>query len=166
MKLVTFNFEEFCLRSGCEPDRVMEIKKKLSVEGSWLGGGAIRRTLIKQVLDSDFDFFFTNVDTKDSFVEKAKGLGFVVTRETKHHTQLEGTLGDSKLPIIVQAIHFRYYDKPEDVIDSFDYTITQFVLSGDDLITTAESLWDLGRKRLAVHKITYPVATMRRMLKY
>jgi hypothetical protein len=27
-------------------------------------------------------------------------------------------------------------------------------------------LWDLGRKRLAIHKVTYPVATMRRMIKY
>ncbi|MFP3367631.1 hypothetical protein R0J93_28775, partial [Pseudoalteromonas sp. SIMBA_148] len=25
---------------------------------------------------------------------------------------------------------------------------------------------DLGRRKLAIHKITYPVATMRRMLKY
>jgi len=28
------------------------------------------------------------------------------------------------------------------------------------------TLWDLGRKRLAINRITYPVSTMRRMLKY
>jgi len=28
------------------------------------------------------------------------------------------------------------------------------------------TLWDLGRKRLAVHRITFPVSSMRRVLKY
>lgn len=166
MKLITFNFEDFCLRSGCEPDRVVEIKEKLSVKGSWLAGGAIRRTIIKQPLDSDFDFFFTDVDAKNNFVKNAESKGFVKTRETKHHTQLEGIIPDSKLPIIIQAINFQYYTSLDDVLDSFDYTVTQFGFDGENLVTTPYALWDLGRKRLAIHKITYPVATMRRMLKY
>lgn len=166
MKTVTYNFQEFCDRSGCGPDQVIDVHKALSVEGSWLAGGAIRRTLIKQSLDSDFDFFFTDVDAKNAFVSNAESKGFLKTRETKHHTQLEGTLGDSKLPVVVQAINFQYYTSLDDVLDSFDYTITQFGFDGENLVTTPYALWDLGRKRLAIHKITYPVATMRRMLKY
>lgn len=166
MEVIKRNFKEFCDRSGCDDELVQKVFQQLSVSGSWLGGGAIRRTLIKQPLDSDYDFFFTGVDTKNTFVERAKSKGFGVVRETKHHTELRGTLEGSDLPIVVQAIHFKYYNNVGEVLDSFDYTITQFVFDGDSLWTTPESLWDLGRNRLALHKVTYPVATMRRMLKY
>lgn len=70
------------------------------------------------------------------------------------------------MPIDVQAIRFRFYESAEQVIDSFDYTVTMFVLDDNDLVTTPYALWDLGRRKLAVHRITYPVATMRRLLKY
>lgn len=166
MNIIKRNFDEFCDRSGCSSDLVNMAHKTLSVSGSWLGGGAIRRTLIKQPLDSDYDFFFTSVDTKNSFVDNAKSKGFSVVRETKHHTELTGKFDGSELPVVVQAIHFKYYKDVEEVLDSFDYTITQFVFDGVYFWTTPESLWDLGRKRLALHKVTYPVATTRRMLKY
>lgn len=166
MNVIKYNFQEFCDRSGCNPDEVFRINNVFKSVECWLGGGAIRRTLIKQPLDSDFDFFFKGVDQKNDFVELAKSLGMTVTRETKHHTELKGPLKGSDLPVVVQAIHFKYYNSVEEVLDSFDYTITQFVLDKDDVYTTDMSLWDLGRRKLAIHKVTYPVATMRRMLKY
>lgn len=166
MNKFSVSLQEFCERSGVEPTEVQQVWKELNTVGCWLGGGAIRRTLIKQPLDSDFDFFFNSVDSKDQFVERTKGLGFSITRETKHHTELKGKLSNSEIPIIVQAIHFKYYNNTEEVLDSFDYTISQFVYDGDNLHTTTEALWDLGRRKLALHRVTYPVATMRRMLKY
>lgn len=166
MTNLKYNFQEFCNRSGCDSAEVERIYKAFSSVECWLGGGAIRRTLIKQALDSDFDFFFKSVDYKNTFVATAKSKGMSVVRETKHHTELRGTLEGSDLPVVVQAIHFKYYENIEQVLDSFDYTITQFVYDGEFMHTTDEALWDLGRKKLAIHKITYPVATMRRMLKY
>lgn len=166
MEVIKRSFEEFCNRSGQNFEEVSTVWNQCHISGSWLGGGALRRTLIGQPLDSDFDFFFENPDRKSAFVEKLKSKGLSVTRETKHHTQLEGFLEGSKIPYTIQAIHFRYYKSAEEVLDSFDYTITQLVHDGKWLYTTPETLWDLGRKRLALHKVTYPVATMRRMLKY
>lgn len=164
MTALTFDFAEFCERSGCETDELMRILGQVQ-NGAWCAGGAIRRTLIKHPLDSDFDFFFRDADHLAEWETKLPGT-LALVHETEHHKHWKGTLEGSALPVDVQAIKFRFYETAAEVIDSFDYTITQFCLEGDTLTTTPHALWDLGRKRLAIHKVTYPVATMRRMLKY
>lgn len=158
------NFQEFCDRSGCSTDDIMRVYEALG-GGAWMAGGAIRRTLIGQALDSDFDFFFKGADALETW-EAGLPSGLKLIRETEHHKHWRGTIAGSDLPIDVQAIRFRFYETAEQVIDSFDYTVTMFVLDDDDMVTTPYALWDLGRRKLAVHKISYPVATMRRLLKY
>lgn len=164
MTTLTFNFAEFCERSDLNTSELLRVLGHVR-NGAWCAGGAIRRTLIKQPLDSDFDFFFRSADQLAEW-EQALPSTLALVRETEHHKSWKGTLGDSAIPVEIQAIRFRYYESASEVIDSFDYTITQFALDGDNLITTPEALWDLGRRKLAIHKVTYPVATMRRMLKY
>lgn len=165
MEVTKRNLQEFCDRSGTDSTELLRVWKATKHEGVWIGGGAVRRTLIKKPLDSDFDFFFTSVDTFKSW-EASLPKTITKVRETQHHTEYKGTLEGSDLPVILQAIQFKYYTNAADVLDSFDYTITQFATDGENLWTTPEALWDLGRMRLALHKVTYPVATMRRMLKY
>lgn len=167
MQDLTLNFDEFCQHSGSDPEPVYEVQRSFSNDGAWIGGGAIRRTLIGQALDSDFDFFFFRSKEHFDMWLETKPKTMEVVRETQHHVQLEGTVGDSKLPIVVQGINFQYYPEgAPTVAESFDYTITQFVLESKSLHTTDIALWDLGRRKLSINKVTYPVATMRRMLKY
>ena len=165
MEVIKRDLQEFADRSGADTQELLRVWKNTSHRGVWIGGGAVRRTLIKKPLDSDFDFFFKDVDTFKSW-EASLPKTIIKVRETKHHTEYKGTLEGSDIPVILQAIQFKYYTDAADVLDSFDYTITQFVTDGHALWTTPEALWDLGRMRLALHKVTYPVATMRRMLKY
>lgn len=165
MTYIKMNFEDFCARSDANTSELHRVLSALPSEGAWIAGGAIRRTLIKQSLDSDFDFFFSSKNALDLW-EMALPKTLVLVRETAHHKHWRGPLDGSDIPVDIQAIRFQFYDTPDAVIDSFDYTITQFVLDGEDLITSPQALWDLGRKKLAIHRVTYPVATMRRMLKY
>lgn len=164
MTHLRFNLEEFCARSGCSTEELMRIMGAVKGD-AWCAGGAIRRTLINQTLDSDFDFFFRSADHLAAW-EGSLPKTLRLVRETEHHKHWRGTIEGSELPIDIQAIKFKFYETAGSVIDSFDYTITMFCLDGEDLVTTPYALWDLGRKKLAVHKITYPVATMRRLLKY
>lgn len=164
MSFLTFDFAEFCARSDCDAAELDRVLAAIG-NGAWCAGGAIRRTLMKQPLDSDFDFFFRSAEALAEW-EKKLPATLSLFRETEHHKHWKGTVEGSAIPVEIQAIRFRYYDSAEAVIDSFDYTITQFARDGSKLVTTPEALWDLGRKRLAIHKVTYPVATMRRMLKY
>lgn len=164
MTFIRMNFQEMCDRSGCKTDELLRILGQIRGD-AWCAGGAIRRTLINQPLTSDFDFFFRSAEHMADWESWLPG-SLRLVRETEHHKHWRGTIEGSELPIDIQAIKFKFYDSAEDVIDSFDFTITMFCLDGDTLVTTPLALWDLGRKRLAVHRITYPVATMRRLLKY
>ena len=164
MTSLRLDFQEFCERSDCKTDELFRVLNAVR-QDAWCAGGAIRRTLVKQALDSDFDFFFRSADHMATW-EKGLPETLFLLRETAHHKHWRGAVPGSPKLIDIQAIKFRYYDSAEAVIDSFDYTITQFALDGPTLVTTHEALWDLGRKKLAIHKVTYPVATMRRMLKY
>lgn len=164
MSHLTFNFADFCERSNCDTEPLTRVLSKVQ-NGAWCAGGAIRRTLIRMPLDSDYDFFFRDADHMAEW-EKKLPKTLKMVRETPHHKHWRGTIEGSELPVDIQAIKFRFYASAAELIDSFDYTITQFAYDGETLTTTPMALWDLGRKKLAVHKITYPVATMRRMLKY
>lgn len=164
MSDLRINFDSFCARSDHSTDELKRVLDALPKKG-WIAGGAIRRTLMGQPLDSDFDFFFRNEVELEDFERGLPGSMRLV-RETAHHKHWRGPVEGSDLPIDVQAIKFAFYADAESVIDSFDYTITMFALDKGDLVTTPEALWDLGRRRLAIHRVTYPVATMRRMLKY
>jgi hypothetical protein len=52
------------------------------------------------------------------------------------------------------------------VIDSFDFTICQFAFDGASIYMGDWSLYDLARKRLVPHRVTYGVSTIRRIIKY
>lgn len=134
--------------------------------GPWLAGGALRRMLSAKPQDSDFDFFFRDADQLLAFIEGLEGSGLTKVRETAHHVHYRGHLAAARRDVDIQCIRFRYYADAAEVIDSFDYTICQFAYDGETLTCGDFSLWDLGRKRLAINRITYPVSTMRRLLKY
>lgn len=138
----------------------------LSPNGPWLAGGALRRTLLRQEPDSDFDFFFRDAEQLAAFTAALDRSGMEKVRETEHHVHYRGRVGESAIPIDVQCIRFAFYATADAVIDSFDFTICQFAFDGVSLSVGTYSLWDLGRKRLAVHRVTFPVSSMRRVLKY
>lgn len=138
----------------------------LSKDGPWLGGGALRRSLQGQEPDSDFDFFFRNADQLEAFRSGVEQRGGTKVRETRHHVHYRGSFGPSTLPRDIQMIRFAFYESAEAVIDSFDFTICQLAYDGDELTVGDHTLWDLGRRRLAVHKVTFPVSSTRRLLKY
>lgn len=165
-EFLRMNFADLCARSDLETKELDRVLKALNPwEFGWCAGGAVRRTLAGHKMDSDFDLFFKSADDLAKW-EAQKPSTLELVRETEHHKHWRGPVDGSALPVDVQAIRFKYYQSAEDVIDSFDYTITMFALDGGLLVTTPEALWDLGRRKLAIHKVTYPVATMRRMLKY
>ncbi len=138
----------------------------LSSDGPWIAGGALRRRLQGKEPDSDFDFFFHDADQLAAFVRELEARGMEKVRETEHHVHYRGRLGKSGTDRDVQCIRFSFYGSAASVIDSFDYTICMLAFDGQTLTVGDFTLWDLGRQRLAIHKITYPVATMRRLLKY
>lgn len=99
----------------------------------WIAGGAVRRTVQGVSLDSDIDFFFKEADAVKDWEEEAKAKGAsLVSENDKNKIYILPTkiveMDNRKvyLPQIkLQAINFQYFESPEAVIDSFDFTICQ-----------------------------------------
>jgi hypothetical protein len=127
-------------------------------EGTWLGGGALRRTVLGQPLDSDFDIFFKGQGYLDIAANLIESHGD--SRDVRPHNTTFVTNG-----LKVQLIH-KVWESPEKVIDDFDYTNCQLITDGKDIWVGPWTLYDLGRKRLRVHKIGNVQASLRRLIKY
>jgi hypothetical protein len=167
-----FNFEDFLARSTDKEfsattlARILAGLPDLGAHGPWIAGGAVRRTALAQEPDSDFDFFFRNADQLAVFAADLEGKGFTKFRETEHHLHYRGYLPGDPLQRDIQCIRFSFYESAEQVINSFDFTLCMLAFDGLTLTVGDFTLWDLGRKRLAVNRITFPVSSMRRLLKY
>jgi hypothetical protein len=78
----------------------------------------------------------------------------------------ERQMEPATIDVTIQAIRHAFYASPEAVINSFDFTICQWVTDGEELVVGEFTLWDTARKRLALHEVTLAVSTLRRVLKY
>lgn len=137
--------------------------------GPWLAGGALRRTILGQDLEkSDFDFFFHDAEQMEKFCKELQGCAaevLLLSQNEKNRTYLLKD-NDGKPNLKVQAVFVNYYESAKDLLDTFDFTLCQLVYDGEDLICGDYSLWDIGRRRLVPHKITFGVSSLRRIIKY
>jgi hypothetical protein len=147
---------------------------KLSVAGPWLAGGSIRRTVANQEQESDFDFFFLNAEQVLQFSKDLVAFGAV---EKSRNEQNILFIMPSKIEIVddrkihhpelkIQLINFRYYNGIEEVLDSFDFTLCQFGFDGTHFYASDFALWDVARKKLVPHTITFATSSLRRLIKY
>lgn len=132
---------------------------------TWIAGGSVRNFAIKQPIDSDVDFFFRHSTDRDAFIRRVQGMtGYRKVKENeKIHTF---TVEINEKKILCQAVGFAYYPDMAACLDTFDFTVTQFATDGHTLVTGPYSLFDLARKRIAIHKISYGASSVRRLLKY
>ncbi len=178
-----FQFDEFFARSadvmeeGSELERALARLPALTENGPWLAGGALRRTLLRKPLESDFDFFFASAEQFEAFCAKVKADGGYTVSSSQHNTTFrlpstapkpigEDEFAPAEPEIIVQAITTQWYGSLADVVDSFDFTLCQFGYDGTHLVCGDYALWDLGRGSLVPHKLTFATASLRRLLKY
>lgn len=134
----------------------------------FVAGGAIRRTISGESLkEGDIDLFFrTDKDRQKYEIELSERKDFKLIADKEHVSTYEHVHNKDKYE--VQLIKIGYYTDASSLLDSFDYTVAQFAMDPNipEFYAGDFSLYDLGRKRLAVNKITYPVASLRRLIKY
>lgn len=179
--MVRVPIEEFLSRIGVRAFSDTDMSKSLnrlpsiSSDGPWLAGGYIRRTLTNQKLDSDLDFFFRNEEQLKEFALGLEDRGATKVKENDKNQMYVlpskiGVLDDEKkihLPELnIQLINFRYYDSMDAVLDSFDFTLCQFGFDGQYISMNEFALWDTARKQIVPHKVSFGVATLRRLIKY
>jgi hypothetical protein len=130
----------------------------------WIAGGAARAFMLNQPITTDVDFFFKTQEAFDAFVAKYGADESKRLAATNHHITFKVQIGETFYK--VQAIKIAFYATVEECLDSFDFTICQLAAHKGKLYIGQYTMWDLARKRLALHKLTYGAATVRRLLKY
>jgi len=130
-------------------------------DGIWLCGGAMR-SLITYEDPNDFDMFFRDVEHAAAAQR--------ILESKKFKNVFECPLGllttFKKDDIKIQLIKKRYYASINDVIDTFDFTATCAGTDGDIVVMSKDFIRDVRNKVLRLNKLTYPVASINRLIKY
>ena len=138
----------------------------VSPSGPWIAGGAIRRTIAGDALDSDFDFFFATPEQFSEFVDGLESRGARKVSENEFNVSYELPAHEGQPSLKVQAIRASYTPTLEAMLETFDFSLCQCGYDGSDMVLGEWTLYDIARKRLVPGKISYGVSSLRRMLKY
>ena len=142
------------------------IKEK---KGVWLAGGALRRMISGEELSSDWDFFFQDKESYSYFQDTIltdKRFKVSTIEERDKNTTVKLLLTELNIECEFQLINFNYYKYLYEVINSCDYGICMFATDGIIIDYGNKSMDDLRDKTLSINIITYPISSMRRLLKY
>lgn len=186
---------DFADVGGNSPIRTMALDKFMQrykvvcpfwYEGLWRGftgkvfvaGGALRDWLTtsskligkdryaEECKVSDIDCFFPDEVTLFKFGQHLETMGFAkspgINERVVNYCLLEG---DEKL--YVQLVKLSWYDSVAEVVSTFDLSPCMWALDNAGSIAFGRHTpHDTRRKRMRIHRITYPMSTMRRIIKY
>lgn len=143
-----------------------------NVDGVFLAGGLLRSLVGGEDINpqsTDIDLFFGHpeilegvkkyLDHPTSYYKKVfqcpenKLATYIYKREGKPEWKL-------------QLISVDYYENAEEVIKTFDFTVTMFSTDGENFYQGEHSQEDVNNKKLVWNEITYPASSLRRMMKY
>jgi hypothetical protein len=165
-KFHSIDCTEFVARQGLDIDALSPVAETLGVSpsGPWLVGGSVRRLVTKKPQDSDFDVGLVDMAQLENVTERLTLMSFSQVADTNFHRELRGQVNGKDVRI--QLLKITFADNPCAILDEFDFTICQCAYDGSRLFFGEYTLWDLGRRRLAIHRVTFASSTVRRMLKY
>lgn len=139
------------------PTKVVKAAKANNV---WLAGGALT-SLFTDSKINDYDLYFRNKYDCANFIQ---GIGScAVLQLTKKSVTL--SIGN----FVLQCIWFNYFDSPDDIFNSFDFTINMaaYDFSADEFVIDPRFFTDLAIRKLVINPGTaYPINTLLRVSKY
>lgn len=159
---MSFTFEKNKLYAYLSKDMV-EIFKKYKV---YVAGGTITSLFSNREIN-DIDVYFPNEKSLINFLREMDEDGVWFVSHTKKATLFKYTFKDN--PIEVQAIHFDYFDTPEALFNTFDYTACmgcydfgkeEFVLHDDFLKHNSQRILKFNPNT------AYPIVSLLRVQKY
>lgn len=183
-----FTAKEFVTLKGSRTDNLYEyfpiwFEELCEIDGVFLAGGGLRNLLGGDDVIQDIDLFFQNKEA----VEKAMKImgsyngsdegcwyeafrcpaGELITyKSVIDKPDEDKTTEDYKNQRKVQFITKSFYESPEQLINTFDFIPTCACLYDGVLYTHPYWVRHVKKRTLGLHFVSYPVATLSRMLKY
>jgi len=135
---------------------------ELLIGGVYLAGGALRSLVDLDEVVSDYDLFFESQVAAEMTRERLNNLGFDLIFECP-----EGKLFTFKgRGMKIQCVCENYYFTARELISSFDFTACAAAFDGNTLWVHRHFARSVGKKTLKLLSLTFPVATLGRIIKY
>jgi hypothetical protein len=149
-------------------------------DGAVIAGGFALSVLNEDKNAKDIDIFFTNEkalkDTLELFLNPPEGAWAYQEYKFEHASSVDEMLKKYKDSRYISATHVHrpsiqllkmvYYTDAAHVIDTFDFTVSQFAFTNKEFVFNGLSMLDVARKRLVLHRMQFPASTLRRLVKY
>lgn len=122
--------------------------------GPWIAGGAMRKYWVGQEMGkSDWDIYFKNERQFQKVLDILAPMSFNERKNLKIETKNAVTVffRDGEEYHDVQLIK-KYFDSSEDVINSFDFTVCQFITDGDIIKYGEHTLSDNKNKLIRLNR--------------
>lgn len=139
-----------------------------NIECLVLAGGSLRKLVDRNDIIMDYDLFFLDTPEKES-VKNNLVQGLKNSEEYKKVFECpEGKLFTfiRKDKVKLQIIDKRSYEDCNDLISSFDITASSACWNGVAFYKDERFVFDVLNKRLNINTVEYPVATLKRLMKY
>lgn len=155
--------------------------------GPWVAGGAARRAFMDVALNKgDIDIFpaslaqWQQVDASVHAFAPSKHTSSTNRAGTKTYSYYadslrslladDGAISADSLPLSVQVVSTPFRATVEDLLASFDYTVSQFATDGHEVIFTEQAARDLDQRTLRLagpfRRKNTCVARMMKYLRY
>ena len=131
-------------------------------KGAWVAGGSLTSVFTGAPVN-DVDIYFKDADSFKMAVEQAYADGMWCVSKTSRAVTF--AYGDS----IVQLMHFRWFESPQAIFDSFDFTCCMAAMDCEtkEIIMHDDFMKHASQRFLKFHSGTsFPFGTVARVLKY
>lgn len=149
-------------------------------DGAYIAGGFLRAMIAgEDDSNGDIDFFFHTEEAFNKTLDLIRNPSSIPGAEKAFNFYAIPEYEDiKKLRIIdceslvsfrpnIQLVRLYWFDSPEHVIDSFDFTVCQFITDGKTLWYNPSSFDDLKNKVIKQHRETNDaISILNRVLKY
>jgi len=136
--------------------------KHITENFGFLAGGAIRSILMKEEI-CDWDIFFEHLSGRNealNYLVENFNYKIVFQCPVGELTTLKNKDGN-KIQLIT-----KFFKTPQDTILKFDLSPSCFAIKKDTLYVLKQTLKDYKKKKMSIIHLSYPVATLNRIIKY
>ena len=134
------------------------------VEGCFIGGGCLRSYVDATDKINDIDLFFIDENVAqqiDTYLVNLENCREIFRCPKGELVSFKLSLGGAKIQLIK-----KYYATPTEFLKNFDINACRFMLNGDKLHIGQGAITDVKKRLIRVNACDYPVATIKRMVKY
>lgn len=161
--LINPNFEFF---------KILKKLPALSVDGPWIAGGSIWKSMENIPLECDIDFFFKDENQLNETKRLMNSMPYIhriiKEKQNRFNTTYDFHIhdGDYDKTVKIQFISFKQWPNPKELLDNFDFTACQFLFDGNEIHTGDDSIEHVKAKKIVLNRVKKPELTLYHLQRY